>query len=249
MQSLGNKVAIVTGAAGGLGLAIARQFSGEGCRVALFDIDRDLLDKAVGSVREAGGEAFALQVDVGDRDGFLKASETVMERFGAIDTIVSSALWSRYDPVEDVAEEAVDRIFRVAVKPVIWAAQVAASRMAPGSSLINFSSPVVNLGFRGAAAYTAAKGAVEALTRQLAVELGERGIRVNAISPGPTPTPGSRSIVSESGYEERRARTPSKRLGKPDDVANLASFLASDRSTHISGVTIPVDGGFTVCGI
>jgi NAD(P)-dependent dehydrogenase (short-subunit alcohol dehydrogenase family) len=167
---------------------------------------------------------------------------------GRLDSIISSAIWIKYDPVTEVTQEIVDRSFGVGITAVIWAAQIAVEHMKNGGSLVNFASPAATMGFNNTAVYTATKGAVAAMTREMAVELGPRGIRVNAIAPGPTPTPGSNAVINEEGWKKRMARTPLNKLAVPDDIANAALYLASDLSGHVSGIVVTVDGGLSIAG-
>jgi NAD(P)-dependent dehydrogenase (short-subunit alcohol dehydrogenase family) len=137
----------------------------------------------------------------------------------------------------------------VGIKGVFWSLQAATPHLIRRrGSVINLSSVAVSFSIRNGAVYTAIKGAIDALTRQQAAELGEHGVRVNAIAPGPVDTPGASSVIDAEGWSNRRARTPLKRLASADEVAAAALFLASDDAASITGVTLKIDAGITVVG-
>jgi len=143
----------------------------------------------------------------------------------------------------------VDRMLAVGIKGVFWSLQAATPYLIKRrGSVINLSSVAVSFSIRNSAVYTSIKGAVDALTRQQAAELGEHGVRVNAIAPGPVETPGANSVIDQQGWNDRRARTPLKRLAGADEVAAAALFLASDAAASITGVTLKIDAGITVVG-
>jgi NAD(P)-dependent dehydrogenase (short-subunit alcohol dehydrogenase family) len=157
-------------------------------------------------------------------------------------------MWIRYGPISSIDEETLDGMLAIGLKGVIWAIQRAEPAMAArgGGSIINMCSPVAEIGLPFSAVYATVKGGIAALTRQAAVELAPKAIRVNAISPGPIRTPGTEAILDEEGWKARAARTPLGHLGEPHDIGSVAAFLASQRSRFITGVTLRVDGGLTV---
>jgi NAD(P)-dependent dehydrogenase (short-subunit alcohol dehydrogenase family) len=246
-QELAGRVALVLGAARGIGLATAGLLARRGATVAVADIDASGLAQAVATIQRAGGACHGFTVDAGDREAVLQAADELRERSGRIDAIIVPAMWIRYEPLEDIRDAAIDRMMAVGLKSVLWAAQAAQQTMdaAQGGALVTFASPVADRGHRGTAGYTAVKGAVAALTRQLAIELALRRIRVNAVTPGATPTPGAHAVVDDAGWELRRRATPLGRLGAPDDIAEAVAFLVSPRASFITGEILHVDGGLT----
>jgi NAD(P)-dependent dehydrogenase (short-subunit alcohol dehydrogenase family) len=247
VHELAGRVALVIGAARGIGLATSELLARRGATVGVADIDAGAVAQAAASIQRAGGACHGFTLDAGDREAVLQTAAALRERSGRIDAIVVSAMWIRYESLEDIRDSAIDRMMAVGLKSVLWAAQAALKTMdgAEGGTLVTFASPVADRGHRGTAGYTAVKGAVAALTRQLAIELAPRGIRVNAVTPGATPTPGAHAVVDDAGWEVRRRATPLGRLGAPDDIAEAVAFLVSRRASFITGENLHVDGGLT----
>ncbi len=247
MDELAEQAAFVTGAGRGIGQATALLLARRGATVGVADLDPQGVEQTVRLVQEAGGQAHGFVFDVAKRDDMLAAVDDLHRRCGRLDAIAASAMWIRYEPVEDVRDETIDRMMGVGLKSVLWAAQAALRCMDPqrGGALVAFASPVADRGHRGTAVYTAVKGGVAALTRQLSIEFAARQIRVNAVTPGATPTPGAHTIVNEAGWEVRRKATPLGRLGRPEDMAEAVAFLASERASFITGEILHVDGGLT----
>jgi 3-oxoacyl-[acyl-carrier protein] reductase len=247
MAELGDHVAFVTGAGRGIGQATALLLARRGGAVGVCDIDAAGVAGTVATIEREGGKALPFVLDASDRDAVMEAVGRLAGAFGRLDSIVASAMWIRYEPLDAVRAEVVDRMMAIGLKSVLWAAQAAQLHMdeTRGGALITFASPVADRGHRGTAVYTAVKGAVAALTRQLAMELAPRRIRVNAITPGSTVTPGAQAIVDEAGWEVRRRATPIGRLGLPEDIAEAAAFLVSPRASFVTGEIMHVDGGLT----
>jgi NAD(P)-dependent dehydrogenase (short-subunit alcohol dehydrogenase family) len=247
MAELHDHVAFVTGAGRGIGQATALLLVRRGATVGICDRDGAGVAATVAEIRAQGGDAHGYVVDVGQREAMLDAVGKFADECGRLDSLVASAMWIRYEPIEDVRDEVVDRMFAVGMKAVLWAAQAARLAMQSdrGGALVTFASPVADRGHRGTAVYTAVKGAVAALTRQLAMELAPLNIRVNAVTPGSTVTPGAQAIVDEAGWEVRRRATPLGRLGQPSDIAEAVAFLVSPRASFVTGEILHVDGGLT----
>lgn len=241
------QVILVTGAGRGIGRAAAERLARNGVSVGVLDISSDLAAETVASIHEAGGRALALTTDVADRAAMLSAAAHLSSAFGPLTGIVNDAMWIRYGPIEHLAEDDLDRMLAVGVKGPIWGVQALLTHRGPGPAcVVNLASPVADLGMANTVAYTAVKGAIVALTRQMAVELGPQGIRVNAVAPGAVPTPGARAIVDEAGYAKRRAQTPLGRLGEESEIAAAIAFLCGPDAAFITGEVLHVDGGITV---
>lgn len=246
-EDLTDQVVLVTGAGRGIGAATARLLAARGAAVGVLDIDADLANQTAGAIGAAGGRAIAIVADASDRGAVFDAAASLAGTFGPLTGIVNDAIFIRYGPVEDVAEDVLDRMFAVGIKGAFWGVQaLLAHRGGKPASIVNLASPVADLGTANTSSYTAVKGAIVALTRQLAVELGPRGVRVNAVAPGAVPTPGARAIVDEAGYAKRRAQTPLGRLGEEGEIAAAIAFLIGPDASFITGEVLHADGGITV---
>jgi NAD(P)-dependent dehydrogenase (short-subunit alcohol dehydrogenase family) len=245
------QVAVVTGAGRGIGQASAIALARDGFAVVVLDIDGATAESTAADLQRSGHESLGLAADVALRPSFETAIQTVLSNYGRMDVLVNNAMWVRYRPTIDVEEGEMDRMIGVGLKATIWGAQLAATYMdhKAGGSVINLASPAAEMGVPGAAVYSAVKGGVVALTRSLAVELAPLRIRVNAVSPGATPTPGAMAINPDAAFAQARIkRTPLGRLAEPADIAEGIAFLASDRSRYITGHILKVDGGITING-
>ncbi|MCB1475790.1 MAG: SDR family oxidoreductase [Rhodobiaceae bacterium] len=248
---LDGKIALVTGGGRGIGRAIADAMAREGAHVIIADIVADRVAEAAEEMRAAGAKAEGLALDIGDREAVQKALASVAEKHGGIDVVVNNAVWIRYQALPDIDEETLDRMLRVGVKGMIWMSQAAGPYMAKrgGGAIVNICSTAAIAATANSVAYAAVKGAVAALTRALAVDLGVDGTRANAIAPGFIETPAAVKNIGEHGMSKRREVTPLQKLGKVEDIANLAVFLASGRAGHITGELITVDGGLGTSSI
>ena len=245
MGRLDGKRAFITGAGGGIGAAFARAFAAEGASVALADINAPLVRETAASI--PGAKAYV--VDVRDR----AAVHAAVDEFaadGGLDILVNNAVAFHYALLTDMPEDIVDRMLDVGIKGTFWSTQAATPHLIArgGGSIINMSSVAVSFAIKHAAVYTSIKGAIDAFTRQQAVELGTHGIRVNALAPGAVVTPGASSVIDEDGWEKRRAMTPLGRLVTDAEVAAAAIFLASDSGLSVAGITLKVDAGITIAG-
>ena len=248
MGKLTGRTAVVTGAGGGLGFAIAQAFINEGAVVALLDNNAGLVQEAAKKLGDDHAHAYVC--DVSDRRAVKAAVDAFARDLGGLDILVNNAVYFSYSPMADMEEDVIDRMIDVGLKGALWSLQAATPHLiARGQGcVINLSSIAVSFSIRHAAVYTAIKGAIDALTRQQAVELGPHRIRVNALAPGPVATPGASSVITEEGWESRRQRTPLGRLASADEVAAAAVFLVSDDALSIAGVTLKIDAGITVAG-
>lgn len=236
---------LVTGGGRGIGRGAAETLAAGGAVVGVADIDADTSEAAAAAIRAAGGEAHAYAGDLSRRSVFMEVADAFARAAGRIDGVVNSAMWIHYEPVDEVRDETFDRMLAVGLKAPVWGTQAVLAHMHPerGGAVVNFSSPAAVQGYPNTSVYAAVKGAVATITRSLAVELGPRRVRVNAITPGPVPTPGARAIVDEAGYEVRRRKTPLGRLGTEDDIAGAVAFLFSREASFITGTILHVDGG------
>jgi 3-oxoacyl-[acyl-carrier protein] reductase len=248
VEALKDKTVIVTGAAGGIGRAVAEEAGHAGARLALVDADAARLGETAAAIRAAGAEVLPCVVDMTDREAWQKCIDDIAAHFGGIDVLVNNAIWVKYEPMAEVKEDVYRRQMAIGVDAVYWGIQAVTPHMlAQGAgSIVNMTSPASVHGIPNGSVYAAVKGAISALTRQCAVELGQKGIRVNAVAPGPMPTPGTMRVVDEEGWKKRLARSPLGRLSTPEGVARVVVFLASDAADCVNGDVMFVDGGRSI---
>ena len=246
MGRLEGKIALVTGAARGIGAATARRFAAEGAAVAVADRRDELGEEVAASIREAGGRAIYTQLDITSEEGWAAAVAQTTSEFGALDVLINNAGIIRVKPF---VETTLDELRKVLDTNLVGAflgmqAVVEPMRARGGGSIVNFSSVQGLEGREGLSAYSAAKFGVRGLTKTTAIELGPLGIRVNTIVPGPTKTKMTeRKGWSDEQYNEAYAGYPLGRMGEADEIANLALFLASDESSFSTGGDFVADGG------
>ena len=241
------RTALVTGGAGGIGLAIARQLAEGGARVVLVDLERQALDVAAASLAEPRHH-LALAVDVTRPEGVEQAVATVLEATGRIDILVNSAGVALLEPAGEVSEAAWERTLAVNLTaPLLLAQAVApAMRRQRHGRIINLASQASVVALRRHAAYCASKAGLVGLTRVLALEWASDGITVNAISPTVVDTPLGRKAWAGQVGEAMRALIPTGRFAQPEEVARLAVFLAGTHAGMLTGENIVIDGGYSI---
>ena len=239
------RTALVTGAGSGIGSGIAAALARAGCRVAVNYHDTpDGAVQTVASIRQSGGEAFAVHGDVRSAGAVKAMVEEVVERTGALDVLVNNAGLQTWTPLLDVSEEDWDLVIDTNLKGCFLCTQAAARQMKVRGrgTIVNIGSGCNKVPFPSLVAYTASKGGIEMLTKVAAVELGPHGIRVNCVAPGAIDI--ERTRLEDANYAETWGRvTPLGRVGVPKDVAEAVVFLASDAAAFVTGQTIWVDGG------
>ncbi len=251
MGRLQGKVAFITGAGGVLGRASAELFAREGARVAVVDAVADTAEETARRVTTAGGEALALQADVTDEAQVCAAVAATANRWGALDTLFNNAgIMPHQDrSVLEMDTALWDQIYAINVRGAALCCKYAIPHIiaAGGGAVVNMSSFVALMGSSNAQeGYGASRGAIIAFTRSLAVQFGPRNIRVNALCPGPVETEHVRAFfASEEARQRRLDRIPLGRFGRPEDVAELALYLASDAAGWLTGQAIALDGGIS----
>ena len=247
MAKLAGKVAVITGASKGIGAAIARRFGAEGADVVVnYAADKAGADAVVKDIQSAGSKAVAVKANVADPKQVDLLFAEAKKAFGKIDILVNNAGVYEFRPLEQIDEQHFRKHFDLNVLGLLLATKAAVPNInGDGGSIINLSSIASKTPPPGSSVYSATKGAVDVLTRSLAQELGAKKIRVNTLAPGVTDTEGVRALP-EDGPDFRNyavSRTPLGRVGKVDDIADAALFLASDESRWITGEEILVGGG------
>lgn len=244
MNSLENRTAIVTGASRGIGAEIARKLASLNMNVVVnYASDAGAASGLVAEIEAAGGRALAVQGDVSSKEDFERIFDAAERHFGGVDVLVNNAGLMRNTPIVNVDEETFDRMFAINVRGVLNGCKLAAQRLRDHGSIVNVSTSVIGMAPAGYGPYCASKAAVEALTRSLSKEIGARGIRVNAVAPGPTDTELLLQANSEDRLKTFAAMTPLGRLGHATDMAPVVAFLISDDGAWINGQTIRVNGG------
>jgi NAD(P)-dependent dehydrogenase (short-subunit alcohol dehydrogenase family) len=236
---LAGKRAVITGAAQGIGKAIAEAFVTEGAELLLADIDAARLAATAAELGQEG-----LVIDVSRKAEIDRLFARLAERWGALDILVNNAGVTHAAELDALTEEDFDRVFAINLKSALWATQSAARLMSEGAAVVNMSSVNAVLAIPNQIPYTISKSAMKQLTNVTALALAPRGIRVNAIGPGSIMTDMLKGIMSDHAAEDRiLSRTPLGRCGSPEEVAAVAVFLASGESSYVTGQTIYPDGG------
>jgi 3-oxoacyl-[acyl-carrier protein] reductase len=246
-QRLSGKVAVVTGASKGIGAEIARRLVAEGASVVVnYAGDREGADKVSADIAAAGGKATVVQGNVAKAEDVERIFSAAAINYGKVDILVNNAGVYKFGTIEEITEGEYRRHFDTNVLGLLLATKAAVSQFGPeGGSIVNIGSVASRQTPAGASIYTATKGAVDAITRTLSKELGPRKIRVNSINPGGVETPGTRAadLIGNDFEANMIGMTPLGRFGRPDDIAPVAAFLASDDARWITGETIVVSGG------
>jgi 3-oxoacyl-[acyl-carrier protein] reductase len=247
MKSLSGKVAIVTGASRGIGQAIAVHLAQAGATVVInYSQNQDAAAQVVQQIQAQGGQAIAIRADMGKIDEIRSLFQTTIERYGHIDILVNNAgIAGKPEAIAEVTEENFDTVFAINVKGVLFALQEAAKHLSNNGRIINISSSTTEFPTAGLAVYTASKAVPKVLTEILAKEVGDRGITVNSVVPGPT-IPGMFEWAPADFREQAAALSRFNRLGNPEDIADVVGFLASDAARWITGQHILVNGGATI---
>ncbi|MER7394939.1 glucose 1-dehydrogenase [Streptomyces sp. NPDC000151] len=249
LERLDGKVALITGATGGIGAATAELFAREGARLVLTDVAQDPLSALAQRIEETtGGEVVTAVLDVSSAQEWDDVISTVRERFGTLDVLVNLAGIVDWPGIEDTREDVWDRVIDINQKGT-WLGMRAAMpllRATGNASVINTSSVLGIVGSGAAAAYQASKGAVRLLSKTAAVEYARQGVRINSIHPGVIATPMIQNLLDEQGDQQPDiVRTPMRRAGRAEEIASAMLFLAGDESSFITGSELVVDGGLT----
>lgn len=252
MSRLADKVALITGGGTGIGRACALRFACEGARVAVAGQRREPLNAVVAEIERAGGEALAISCDVTQADQVGRAVRATVERFRALHIVVNNAGVLSIGSAEQTAESEWQRVLGVNLTGTLLVSRAALPelRKAGGGSIVNIASLYGLIGLKHRVAYAASKGGVVQLTRTMALDHAHEGIRVNCICPAIVETEMIQQVFANQPdpaalRRQRIEQIPLGRMGKPEDVAALALFLASDESSWMTGVAVPLDGGIS----
>ena len=246
MSKLTGKVAVVTGASKGIGAAIAKGLAAEGAKViGNYASSKEGAEAVVAAIGKAGGKAIAVSGDVSKAAEAQAVIDAAVKAFGRLDILVNNAGVYEFSPIESVTEEHFHRHFNINVLGPLLTTQAAVKYLGEGGSIINVGSGVTRITPPNSAVYTGTKGALDAITGVLAKELGPRRIRVNSLNPGMVETEGTHSggYIGSDLEKELVSQTPLGRIGQPDDIADVAVFLASDNSRWLTGEVLLVGGG------
>jgi len=246
MSKLSGKVAVVTGASKGIGAAIAKALAHEGASVVVnYASSKDGADKVVQEINSNGGKAVAVGGDVTRQADANSIIDAAIKNYGKLDIVVNNSGVYEFAPVEEITEDQFHRMFNVNVLGLLLITQAAIKHLGEGSSIINIGSGVTRVTPPNSAVYTGTKGAVDAITGVFSREFGAKKIRVNSINPGMVETEGTHTagFIGSEFQTALVGQTPLGRIGQPDDIANVAVFLASDDSAWLTGEQLLATGG------
>ncbi|CAL9536854.1 SDR family oxidoreductase [Streptomyces sp. enrichment culture] len=238
------RVAVVTGASRGIGRAVAERLGADGADVVVnYLSDADAAAQAVAAIETAGGRATAVPADATEPDGLRRLFDTAQQVYGGLDIVVCNVGVARFSPVAETTDDAFDLMFRTNTRATFLALREAALRIRDGGRIVVVSSGTAVTQRPGSGVYGATKAAGDALVRTLAQELGPRRVTVNSVLPGATDTDALAGQLSLPEREELARRIPLGRLGRPDDIADVVGFLASDAARWVTGQAIRAGGG------
>jgi len=239
-----NKVAIVTGAKQGIGLGIAEDLAKSGYNIVISDINQGDCDNTANQIKAEGVQVIGIACDVSNKSQVDNLISQTIHQLGRVDVLVNNAGIYPFKAFQEIKEEDWDKVLDVNLKGIFLTSQAVSQVMSEGARIINISSIASIVGFQSLTHYCASKGGVNSLTRVLALELAAQNITVNAVLPGAIATPGAQ--MPEDTKQQTIANIPLQRIGNPEDIANIVTFLASDKSSYITGQTFVVDGGWTL---
>ncbi|RCJ34092.1 hypothetical protein A6770_17325 [Nostoc minutum NIES-26] len=243
MGSLTDKVAIVTGGSGGIGSAICKRLAQEGAKVVVhYGGHADSANEIVKKIKTNGGEAVSIQANLSNSDEVMKLFEEAQQQFGGLDILINNAGTGVVGPATEMDEAAFDKVFGLNAKGTFLCMKEAANRLNNNGRIVNISSGLVVRPMPGFSLYCGSKAAIELMGKVLSMELGDRGISVNTVSPGPTKT----EMYANSGDDTKAAaeRSPFNRLGEPEDIADVVAFVVSEKCQWITGHTFQAGGGY-----
>lgn len=244
MKTLDQKVILITGSSRGIGAAIAVKMADAGAKVIVnYAGSKEAAEEVVNQIKAAGGDAIALQADVSKSDEVKRMFDEAIAHYGRIDVLVNNAGIMITKTIKETTDEDFTRQFDINVKGTFNTMREAAGKLADNGTVINFSTSVNRIMIPGYATYVATKAAVEQLTRVFSKEVGNRGINVNSVSPGPTNTELFTNGKSQEVIDRLAALSPFNRIGEPNDISEIVLFLASDQAKWINAQNIGVNGG------
>ena len=255
MRGLKDKVAIITGAAGGIGKALCKRFLEEGVQVIATDVNREGLEQLAEDLKPAGGKLDTQVLDITDLEAVTKCIDHVVETFGSLEILINNAGWDVAMPFVDTEPELWNQIVNINLMgPLNMHKAVLPVMMKQGQGkIVNIASDAARVGSSGESVYAACKGGIVSFSKTLAREQARSGILVNVVCPGPTDTPLLQSFVGEGEFGQKiydglKRAIPLKRLGEPDDIPGIVVFLSSSDADFITGQVISVSGGLTMHG-